>query len=136
MIRTILIWLFIFIVGSLIVNFIINPNEFESFKSNIKEKISEINIPDLKNSKEEASQQKDYTTKNFLEEKSKKEEEIHDLISNIEKDRCYFLDTSPRTYSKEKAMERSCRTICYDLRLYYHSNKCEGRDSICYCEDK
>ena len=112
MIRTILIWLFIFIVGSLIVNFIINPNEFESFKSNIKEKISEFEVPKLENSKEEVN-----------------------LVSNLEEDRCYFLDTYPRTYSKEDAMERSCRTICYNLRLYYHSSKCEGRDSICYCED-
>ena len=35
-IRYILMWLFIFIIGSLIVNFLIYPSSFESFKSNVK----------------------------------------------------------------------------------------------------
>lgn len=53
-IRDIFVWLLIFIVGSLIVSFLINPNSFQSFKSNIKsitgfsiDSFSSINFEDF-----------------------------------------------------------------------------------------
>ncbi len=43
-IKYIFLWLFIFIVGSLIVSFLIYPESFQSFKYNIKSSIPDINI--------------------------------------------------------------------------------------------
>jgi len=48
MIKYILVWLFIFIVGSLIVNFVVFPSSFESFKENIKSVIQKVEIEHLK----------------------------------------------------------------------------------------
>ena len=43
--KDILIWLGVFIVGSLVVSFLIAPSSFQSFKSNIKSIIPKANIP-------------------------------------------------------------------------------------------
>lgn len=43
--KEIFLWLFIFIVGSLIVTFLIDPESFNSFKSNIKDIIATNNQP-------------------------------------------------------------------------------------------
>jgi len=48
MIKYILVWLFIFIVGSLIVSFLIYPSSFESFKENIKNIVQKIEIENSK----------------------------------------------------------------------------------------
>ena len=52
-------WLFIFIVGSLIVSFLIYPSSFESFKSNVKS-ISDNVINKLQTSKEKLNKDNPY----------------------------------------------------------------------------
>lgn len=53
--KDIFIWLFIFILGSLIVNFMIEPQRFDSFKENVRE-ISSDTLSKLKTTSENEAQ--------------------------------------------------------------------------------
>jgi len=45
--KEIIIWLFVFIIGSLIVTFLVSPNSFSNFKSNIKSIVPSSNTPEV-----------------------------------------------------------------------------------------
>ena len=136
-ITEILVWLGIFIVGSLIVTFLISPNSFQTFKYNIKEIIPEqkainnqdslINDVDDIDNVRNVGISKDTIKKPLL-------------IMRTYAEGCY------NTEDYKMLRERLCRNICsgvtsnpeYLEKYYYKSYNCGGinnRDLICYCEE-
>ncbi len=119
--REVFFWLFIFIVGSLIVHFLIYPETFESFKENAKEKISidnvkkyvrlsdNVTLPKF-NSQESLEFQAEYTCETYND---------YALLFRITKD-------------EMKDME--CNSVCSRNRLYYSHYSCINHKLICKCD--
>lgn len=119
-IKYILIWLFIFIIGSLIVNFLISPNSFQSFKENIKSIIPE---------KEEI---KINLSKN---ENIKTKFEIIELNTTYW-DRCSLIKLSAqeRDMSEKELNKILCESKCGNIGLDYYSYRCDTDKIYCSCK--
>ena len=115
MIKEILLWLFIFIVGSLIVNFIINPSDFDSFKDSIKDSLPEI--------------------KNNIKEDSKIElnKENFKKINTMTSCALSELVAKNNRMSKEEIKETECKLRCGVISLDYNSFECVKDKLYCYC---
>ena len=135
MLKDILIWLFVFIVGSLIVSFLIYPNTFQSFKSNIEE---------IEDSITTTHSVTPTPTKDFygFPTSTPTNNPNENLDLRIVKDSCYDIEN---LYGKTNAKKlkkiicvQQCNGLVYGVeKLYYNSYKCGGtknRDLFCYCE--
>ena len=99
-------WLLIFIIGSLIVNFLIYPESFNSFKSNFNPIINSFNNM--------AGNEKDLI----------KIEYPQVVCSAIEK----------FTSNSNQVKESNCYMLCIGEKEEYYSYKCEEDKLICLCK--
>lgn len=113
----VIIWLVIFVVGSLIVNFIIYPNTFIQFQNNIVNSFSkmDINSNDVNLSK--------YTRVDNAYLPSCKEIEIESQREGLK-----INDV------REIYCEQMCKYSNLPSGQKYVENRCESGQLVCYCE--
>jgi len=114
--KNIVVWLIVFIVGSLIVSFLINPSLFESFKSNITSTINSV--------------------LNKLTQNSKNTIEVipSRIISNTPYS-CYDIKLLEDRYDVSGIKKNTCKDACYDNKLPYSSYECRKDVLVCFCSN-
>jgi len=130
LIKEILFWLFIFVIGSLIISFIIDPSSFSQVKSRI------INLlPD----KEVEVPQKVQTNTNYQDIKKLNIKEFSNPLlptcSAIE------LQSNHEGYDESEVKKVTCSQMCHtqgyvsspQVKYSYYSNECINDELICYC---
>jgi hypothetical protein len=119
----IVIWLLIFIIGSLIVSFLIYPETFQSFKSNIKNIItstsSNLNTnPNINKVKLVPSEMEEYG-----------------LYGSYYKS-CVNIEAIGESEGVTDLKEKACIEACAKRNMDYSSDNCEKDLLVCYCKDE
>jgi len=143
LIKYILVWVFVLVVGSLIVSFLIDPNSFQSFKSNVASIFPEkekIEISDLKKINTDNELQEDNKIKSVepeisLESKKAPEPEITEVPTGYW-GKCSLVELAARDkgMSYNEMKETLCKMLCGDINLDYYSYECDKDRLRCYCE--
>jgi len=113
--KAIIIWIIIFIVGSLIVSFLIDPSSFESFEENVQ-KI----IPDIKG----------LSTETVRLVPSEMEE--YGWAREYHKS-CAYLESLGESEGITDMKGKVCREACGKRNMSYSSKDCENNLFVCYC---
>lgn len=112
--RDILIWLGIFIVGSLVVTFLVSPESFQSFKYNVKS-----------------------TTDNFIDSFKDREQvgTLEDMEEIDTKISCFQIEIGVDYYGidDKDLKEQECKNQCAQRIMKYEDFKCEVDKLYCYC---
>jgi hypothetical protein len=117
-IKEILIWLFIFIIGSLIVTFLINPNSFESFKENL------ISIS-------RTNQSQGVNIIKLI----PYEMEEYNFFRGIYRS-CASLEAMGEANEISNVKQKTCREACGIRDMNYYSTQCEKNLLICFCKNQ
>jgi len=117
-IKDILIWLGVFIVGSLIVSFLIYPESFDSFKENINSKFSNIKLKSTIN-----------TTRLVPSEMDE-----YDFWAQWYKS-CAGVESIGESAGISNPKQKTCREACGKRNMKYSSYSCEKDLFVCYCID-
>jgi len=110
MIKEIIVWIFIFIVGSLIVSFLIYPNSFYLFKENIRDMFQGIKSNDIL-----------YNQDNLLKIKDTTDCSVIEMVARSE------------GLGKIELKEMLCKNICGKESLDYYNFECDKDKLYCYC---
>lgn len=120
--KQIFIWLIIFIVGSLIVSFIIYPLSFQSFTENIKFILqNKLSNSDTNTIKLIPSQMEEYNNSIFS-----------SAILSLYKS-CATLEAGAESQGISNIKQKTCREACGKRNMDYYSNDCEKDLLVCYC---
>lgn len=120
--KWVFIWLSIFIVGNLIVNFLVYPETFEPFKENVKKKISIDNV------KKYVRLSDNITLPNFNPQEEPLEFQAEYPCETY--DSYAVLDVM----TKDERKDFECNHICSKNKLYYSHYSCVNHRLICSCE--
>ena len=134
-IKEILVWLFIFVVGSLIVTAIVNPEYRTSVIDSIKDFFSEEQVTysnEHVNSKDKVTSSDKYVNSKESVEPIKKVKTYRkgspymcEIVEQIE-----FQNAMP------EPRKNICKGMCTQIQKEYYSSKCEDDWFICYCIDQ
>ena len=111
-------WLFIFVVGSLIVSFIISPKSFEEFKENYG------NI--IQNNLESSS----FNTTNLIPYEMEEYQPYGFYYKS-----CASIEARGESSGIINIKQKICRESCGKRNLDYNSNDCEKDILVCYCKE-
>ena len=129
--KYVLTWLFIFIVGGLIVSFLISPNSLDSFKENARSIAGKV-TDSSENIKQSVT--KTATLKDNLEIEEQKDnfKEI-DLIYRTS---CSVIETASRAQGLniEQVKENQCIFWCGQEKMDYHHFGCITDTLHCFCK--
>jgi hypothetical protein len=116
-IKDILIWLGIFIVGSLVVGFLVNPQSFQNFRENFNDELSIKEESGLEGIRLIPSEMEEY---GFFKEWHKS---------------CAAIETLGESEGVRDLKQKVCRESCGKRNLDYLSHDCERDLLVCYCID-
>ena len=125
--KEIFLWLFIFIVGSLIVTFLVSPGSFQSFKGNLGNIAKDL-VP------EQSLQQADQVNSGNLEQVVVQDNSQE--IKMIYRISCAMIDTLSRSQglNPEQEKETQCTFNCGIENMDYHHFECTHDSLRCFCE--
>lgn len=114
-VKYILIWLFIFVVGSLIVSFIVSPSSFDSFVDNTKSVISSNSLSTVNTVKLVPSEMEEYG-----------------YYASWYKT-CTGVQSMGEAGGLSSPKKLACTEACGKRDMNYHSYKCNKDLFVCYC---
>ena len=123
-------WLFIFIVGSLIVTFLISPNSFNNFKDNVKsifqKKIVQTTNYDIKTIKDNQINEIEVLKQDYEEVK---------IPSDWGMNRCSVIEAlaDQNGISENTNKKRLCTFFCGQNNMEYGYFNCITDKFYCYC---
>jgi len=114
-IKDVLIWLGIFIIGSLIVNFIIYPDSFDSIEGKVDSISTKISNSQTNSIRLVPFEMEEYQT-----------------FSGYYKS-CANIEYAGESNGVDNMKEMVCREACGKRDMEYSSNDCEKDLLVCYC---
>jgi hypothetical protein len=122
-----MLWLFVFVVGSLIVTFLVSPNSFQNFKSNINNIIVPLTSNVIKNNSYTPlipSQMSEYNPGGDSQYMS---QYLHNLFA------CSSLEASGQMSGISDAKAIQCEEACGKRNMNYRYYSCDKDVLTCYC---
>jgi len=118
----VILWLFVFVVGSLIVTFLVSPNSFQNFKSNINNVIVPLTSNVIKNNS--------YTP---LIPSQMEEYNLYDSQFTKNLFTCSSLEANGQANGVSDAKEILCEEACGKRNMNYGYYSCDKDLLTCYC---
>jgi len=136
--KDIFILLGVFIVGSLVVTFLVNPNSFQNFKSNIKSVVSENSNSQIKDVTDTSQNTNINTISNANIPTNSKvklipsEMEEYAGWQDLYKS-CAYIESLGESDGVSNLKQKGCREACGKRDMEYSSTSCEKDFYVCYC---
>jgi hypothetical protein len=118
-IRKVLMWLFIFIVGSLILTFLVSPNSFQNFKSNVNNIITPLTSNVVKNT-------------SYIELIPSQMSEYGTYYQSLYKS-CADIEAIGQSEGVSDLRMTACQEACGKRNMNYGYYSCDKDLLTCYC---
>lgn len=120
LIKTFLLMLLVFVVGSLILTFLVSPNTFENLKANIQSIHLNLNNNLI-------AQQQNIPVSNIR---------VIEFNSGGMYGKCSAIETGAEMYGMNgnNALALQCQNVCGNANLNYDSYNCDKDNLYCSCE--